>query len=74
MEDRKKDVSDLSSELRKTQEALTVANLTIERQRKGGETKAIPSSQKESQLQREVDKCMVRIGRGFRPCALCANQ
>jgi hypothetical protein len=49
------------SELRKTHEALTLANLTIERQRKGGEAKAIPSSQKEAQLQKEVDKCMVRV-------------
>ncbi|KAH9058832.1 BRE1 E3 ubiquitin ligase-domain-containing protein [Lactarius vividus] len=58
VEDKRKDISDLMSELRKTQEALAVANFTIERQRKGGEIKAIPSSQKESQLQREVDKCM----------------
>ncbi|KAH8995705.1 BRE1-domain-containing protein [Lactarius akahatsu] len=58
MEDKRRDISDLTSELRKTQEALAVANFTIERQRKGGEIKAIPSSQKESQLQREVDKCM----------------
>ncbi len=51
------------SELRKTQEALTVANFNIERQRKGGDIKATPSSQKEAQLQREVDKCMVRTRR-----------
>ena len=75
VEDKKKYISDLSSDLRKTQETLTVANLTIERQRKGGETKAIPLSQKEAQLQREVDKCMVRTdGRISRPCALRANQ
>ncbi|KAH9040132.1 BRE1-domain-containing protein, partial [Lactarius pseudohatsudake] len=58
VEDKRRDISDLTSELRKAQEALAVANFTIERQRKGGEIKAIPSSQKESQLQREVDKCM----------------
>ncbi|KAI9456516.1 BRE1 E3 ubiquitin ligase-domain-containing protein, partial [Lactarius psammicola] len=58
VEDKRKDISDLTSELKKMQEALAVANITIERQRKGGETKATPSSQKEAQLQREVDKCM----------------
>ena len=51
--------AELSTELRKAQEALSVANLTIERQRKTGENKPIPSSQKEAQLQKEVDKCMV---------------
>jgi hypothetical protein len=61
MDEGKKEFSDLSSELRKTQEALSVVNLTIERQRKAGETKATPSSQKEAQLQKEVDKCMVGI-------------
>ncbi|KAH9176744.1 hypothetical protein EDB89DRAFT_98174 [Lactarius sanguifluus] len=58
VEDKRRDISDLTSELRKTQELLAIANFTIERQRKGGDIKAIPSSQKESQLQREVDKCM----------------
>ncbi|KAH9083872.1 BRE1 E3 ubiquitin ligase-domain-containing protein [Lactarius deliciosus] len=58
VEDKRRDISDLTSELRKTQEALAVANFTIERQRKGGEIKAIPPSQKESQLQREsILKC-----------------
>jgi hypothetical protein len=61
MDDGKKEFSDLSTELRKTHEA--VANLTIERQRKTGEIKATPSSQKEAQLQKEVDKCMVCIYR-----------
>ncbi|KAI0256288.1 BRE1 E3 ubiquitin ligase-domain-containing protein [Lactifluus subvellereus] len=46
--------SDLSTDLRKAQESLSVANVTIERQRKA----ALPSSQKEAQLQKEVDKCM----------------
>lgn len=73
VEDRRKENSDLTSELRKTQEALTLANLTIERQRKGGETKAIPSSQKEAQLQKEVDKCMVRARRVSRPCVSPAD-
>jgi hypothetical protein len=59
IDDGKKAFGELSTELRKTQEALAVASLTIERQRKAGETKAIPSSQKEAQLQKEVDKCMV---------------
>lgn len=63
MDDGKKEFSDLSTELRKTQEALSVANLTFERQRKIGEIKATPSSQKEAQLQKEVDKCMVCIYR-----------
>jgi E3 ubiquitin-protein ligase BRE1 len=58
VEDKRKENLSLMSELRKTHEALTLANLTIERQRKGGEAKAIPSSQKEAQLQKEVDKCM----------------
>jgi len=57
-EDGRKSYVELSAELRKAQEALSFANLVIERQRKGGETKAIPSSQKEAQLQKEVDKCM----------------
>ena len=65
VEDKRKDNSDLLSELRKTQEALTLATLGIERQRKGGEIKAIPSSQKEAQLQKEVDKCMVCIRRPY---------
>jgi hypothetical protein len=63
MDDGKKEFSDLSTELRKTQEALSVASLTIERQRKAGESKAMPSSQREAQLQKEVDKCMVGIKR-----------
>jgi len=58
IDDRKKTFGQLSTELRKSQEALAVANLTIERQRKAGETKPIPTSQKEGQLQKEVDKCM----------------
>src|SRR6266403_2079770 len=58
-DDGKKVFGELSIDLRKTQEALAVANLTVERQRKAGETKPIPSSQKEGQLQKEVDKCMV---------------
>ena len=69
VEDQRKEISDLISELRKTREALTLANLTIERQRKGGEVKAIPSSQKEAQLQKEVDKCMVSACHISRPCA-----
>ena len=73
MEDERKTISDISSELRKAQEALTVANLTIERQRRGGDIKAVPSSQKEAQLQKEVDKCMVRTGRVSGPCVLRAN-
>jgi hypothetical protein len=59
VDDRKKMFTELSTELRKTQEALSVANLTIERQRKAGDFKPIPPSQKEAQLQKEVDKCMV---------------
>ena len=66
IDDGKKAFSELSTELRKTQEALSVANLSIERQRKAGEYKAIPSSQKEAQLQKEVDKCMVGTERGSR--------
>ncbi|KAI0305442.1 BRE1-domain-containing protein [Multifurca ochricompacta] len=58
IDDGRKESSDLLTELRKAQEALSVANLTVERQRKAGENKATPSSQKEAQLQREVDKCM----------------
>jgi hypothetical protein len=58
-DDGKKAFSEISTELRKTQEAFSVANLTIERQRKAGEIKPIPASQKEAQLQKEVDKCMV---------------
>lgn len=69
VEDQRKENSDLVSELRKAREALLLANLTIERQRKGGEVKAIPSSQKEVQLQKEVDKCMVRARCISRPCA-----
>ena len=65
MEDKRKDNSDLLSELRRTQEALTLANLGNERQRKGGDIKAIPSSQKEAQLQKEVDKCMVCARRPY---------
>jgi hypothetical protein len=59
IDDGKKTFAELSTELRKTQEALSLANLAIERQGKAGESKGIPSSQKESQLQKEVDKCMV---------------
>jgi len=59
IDDGKKTFAELSTELRKTQEAFSVASLTIERQRKAGEIKPIPSSQKEAQLQKEVDKCMV---------------
>jgi hypothetical protein len=59
IDDGKKAFAELSTELRKAQEAFSVANLTIERQRKAGEIKPIPSSQKEAQLQKEVDKCMV---------------
>ncbi|KAN0112027.1 BRE1 E3 ubiquitin ligase domain containing protein [Russula decolorans] len=58
IDDGKKQFAELSTELRKTQEAFSVVNLTIERQRKAGEIKPIPSSQKEAQLQKEVDKCM----------------
>lgn len=65
IDDGKKAFSELSTELRKTQEALSVANLTIERQRKTGDYKAIPSSQKEAQLQKEVDKCMVGGSRSW---------
>jgi E3 ubiquitin-protein ligase BRE1 len=61
IDDGKKSFADISTELRKTQEALSVANIAIERLRKVGEGKAIPSSQKEAQLQKEVDKCMVRV-------------
>ena len=59
IDDGKKTFAELSTELRKAQEALSLANLAIERQRKAGEIKGIPSSQKEAQLQKEVDKCMV---------------
>ena len=69
MEDKRKDNAELLSELRKTQEGLALANVSTERQRKG-EAKAIPSSQKEALLQKEVDKCMVRIQRVSRSCAL----
>ncbi|KAI0001315.1 BRE1-domain-containing protein [Russula compacta] len=58
IEDSRKAFTEQSTELRKTQEAHSVANLAIERQRKAGESKPIPSSQKEAQLQKEVDKCM----------------
>jgi len=58
IDDGKKTFAELSTELRKTQEALSLANLAIERQRKAGENKATPSSQKEAQLQKEVDNCM----------------
>ncbi|KAI0281031.1 BRE1 E3 ubiquitin ligase-domain-containing protein [Russula aff. rugulosa BPL654] len=58
IDDGKKTFAELSTELRKTQEAFSVANLTIERQRKAGEIKPIPSSQKEAQLQKEsILKC-----------------
>jgi len=66
IDDRKKMFAELSTELRKTQEAFSVANLTIERQRKAGDIKPIPSSQKEAQLQKEVDKCMVSSEHGFK--------
>lgn len=59
IDDGKKTFAELSTELRKTQEALSLANLAIERQGKAGESKWTPSSQKETQLQKEVDKCMV---------------
>jgi hypothetical protein len=59
IDDGKKAFAEISADLRKSQEAFSVANLTIERQRKAGESKPIPSSQKEAQLQKEVDKCMV---------------
>jgi len=58
IDDGKKAFAELSTDLRKLQEALSVANLAIERQRKAGESKPVPSSQKEAQLQKEVDKCM----------------
>ncbi|KAF8482639.1 BRE1 E3 ubiquitin ligase-domain-containing protein, partial [Russula ochroleuca] len=58
IDDGKKTFAEISTELRKTQEALSIANLTVERQRKTGDSKPIPSSQKEAQLQKEVDKCM----------------
>ncbi|KAI9511166.1 BRE1 E3 ubiquitin ligase-domain-containing protein [Russula earlei] len=58
IDDGKKPFAELSTELRKTQEALSVANLTLERHRKAGENKPIPLSHKEVQLQKEVDKCM----------------
>jgi hypothetical protein len=73
VEDKRKDNAELLSELRKAQEALALANVSSERQRKGEEAKAIPSSQKEALLQKEVDKCMVRTPRVSRPCALRAN-
>lgn len=66
IDDGKKLFAELSTELRKTQEALSIANLTVERQRKAGDTKPIPSSQKEAQLQKEVDKCMVGTERDSR--------
>lgn len=66
IDDGKKTFADLSIEFRKTQEAFSVANLTIERQRKAGESKLIPSSQKEAQLQKEVDKCMVSSDHSFK--------
>jgi len=59
IDDGKRSFAEISTELRKTQEALSLANLALERQRKAGESKGIPSSQKEAQLQKEVDKCMV---------------
>jgi hypothetical protein len=59
IDDGKKAFAETSTELRKAQEALSLANLALERQRKAGESKGIPSSQKEAQLQKEVDKCMV---------------
>ena len=65
IDDGKKAFTELSTELRKTQEAFSVANLTIERQRKAGDIKPIPSSQKEAQLQKEVDKCMVSYEHSF---------
>jgi hypothetical protein len=67
----KKAFAELSTELRRVQEGLSLANLAVERQRKAGETKAIPSSQKEAQLQKEVDKCMV----GTKCCSVvgCAS-
>jgi hypothetical protein len=70
IEDGRKAHIERSAELRKAQEALSVGNLAIERQRKAGETKAIPSSQREAQLQKEVDKCMV--GTGCNAVANCA--
>jgi hypothetical protein len=66
IDDGKKLFAELSTELRKAQEALSIANLTVERQRKAGDTKPIPSSQKEAQLQKEVDKCMVGTERDSR--------
>ena len=66
IDDGKKMFAEISTELRKTQEACSVANLTIERQRKAGDTKPIPSSQKEAQLQKEVDKCMVSSEHSFK--------
>lgn len=66
IDDGKKTFAELSTELRKTQEAHSLANLAIERQRKAGESKGIPSSQKEAQLQKEVDKCMVGTKRSSR--------
>jgi hypothetical protein len=63
IDDGKKAFAELSTDLRKLQEALSVANLAIERQRKAGESKPVPSSQKEAQLQKEVDKCMVSAKR-----------
>jgi len=63
IDDGKKTFAELSTELRRTQEAHSLANLAIERQRKAGESKGIPSSQKEAQLQKEVDKCMVSTKR-----------
>ena len=66
IDDGKKMFAEISTELRKTQEACSVANLTIERQRKAGDIKPIPSSQKEAQLQKEVDKCMVSSEHSFR--------
>ncbi|KAF8270270.1 BRE1 E3 ubiquitin ligase-domain-containing protein [Lactarius quietus] len=66
VDDKRKEINELWAELRKAQEALTLANLNIERQRKGGDIKAIPSSQKEAQLQKEVDKCMSLL-----KCSIC---
>lgn len=66
IDDSKKAFAEQSTELRKAQEAHSVANLAIERQRKAGESKPIPSSQKEAQLQKEVDKCMVGTERNYR--------
>ncbi|KAI0268772.1 BRE1 E3 ubiquitin ligase-domain-containing protein [Gloeopeniophorella convolvens] len=58
IDSKRKDWMALVEDIRRKAEALTLAQLTIERQKKAAEGKAAPPSQKEAQLQKEVDKCM----------------